>query len=426
MREDLLHYIWKHKKLLFSELHTTAEEKISILDAGTHNHLSGPDFFNARIEIAGQLWAGNVEMHRKSSDWYLHNHGEDNRYQNVILHVVWEDDIHVYRNDNTTIPTLELKKFIPKTVLANYQKLFEKRGKSFINCERDIGEMDPFLISNWLDRLYIEKLENQSARVQQLLAERRHDWEQVFFIFLLKGFGSKINGEAFLNLGKTLNFNIIRKLAGKQLQMESIFLGMGGLLDETGKQDAYQERLRAEYQYLKRKYRLEDSGVCKMEFFKLRPVNFPTIRLSQLATLYASQPNFFSKILETSSLQDFYALFHVAAAPYWNDHYTFGKISGTSPKWVSSKFTDLLLINTVLPIKFCYSSQQGKPGTSDIIDMISSMRPEQNGILDKYDDLNIRCRGARESQALLHLYNDYCRRNKCLSCAVGSKLLSGK
>jgi hypothetical protein len=285
MREDLLHYIWKHKKLLSSDLLTTANEKITILDAGTHNHLSGPDFFNARIEIAKQLWAGNVEMHRKSSDWYLHSHMEDDRYQNVILHVVWEDDVPVYRSDNSTIPTLELKKFIRATVLGNYQKLFEKRRASFINCERDIGKMDPFLVSNWLDRLYIERLEDRSARILRLLGEMRDDWEQVFFLLLLKGFGSKINGETFLSLGKSLNFSVIRKLAGNPLHMESIFMGMGGLLGETGRPDPYLETLRVEYHYLKRKFNLDDSHVGKMDFFKLRPLNFPTIRLSQLAAL---------------------------------------------------------------------------------------------------------------------------------------------
>ncbi len=367
-----------------------------------------------------------MEIHRKSSDWYLHNHGDDSNYQNIILHVVWEDDLTVFRKDNTAIPTLELKNFIPQKLLANYQKLFDGQGISFINCEREIAGIDQFLISQWLERLYIERVEKLSVRIHQLLTAMQQDWEQVFFMLLLKSFGSKINGEAFMSIGKALDFKVVRKLAGKQFQLESILFGMSGLLEDTGQKDAYCRLLRSEYRYLKNKFRLDGTGVFKSEFFKLRPVNFPTIRLSQLATLYATHPQLFSQVIGINTVKGFYELFEVAASPYWRDHYTFGKRSGPGPRKLSPEFIDLLLINTVLPIKFCYAACHGTVGTPDIIGVIRALKSENNGIIDKYESLNLRSRDAGESQALLHLYHEYCTRNKCLHCAIGSALLSGK
>ena len=344
----------------------------------------------------------------------------------IILHVVWEDDLAVFRKDNTVIPTLELKNFIPQKLLANYKKLFDRQGISFINCEREIAGTDSFLLSHWLERLYIERLEKLSHRIHQLLSSVQQDWEQVLFILLLKGFGSKINGENFLSLGKALDFRVVRKLGGKQFQLESILLGMSGILDETVQNDAYQRLLRSEYRYLKNKFRLDDTIVCKAEFYKLRPVNFPTIRLSQLATLYAGTPHLFSQVIGIHTVKEFYKLFDVAASPYWGDHYTFGKRSRKSPRKLSHSFIDLLLINTVLPLRFCYAVKHGTPGTPDIMEIIKALKAETNGITDQYENLNIHGRDARDSQALLHLYHEYCTRNKCLQCAIGSQLLRGK
>ncbi|WP_317042133.1 DUF2851 family protein [Zobellia sp. OII3] len=293
MREDLLHFIWKYKKLRLSDLRTSQGESLSIIDFGRHNHLAGPDFFNAQIDIGGQVWAGNVEMHLKSSDWYAHHHEQDTNYNNVILHVVWEDDGDVFRKDNSLIPTLELRKYIPLQLLQTYQSLFDRKNVHFINCEKDIGDFDDFLMKNWLERLYFERLESKAGFVFDLLKKSNNDWEQVLFTFLLKGFGLKINGAAFLSLGAALEFSIFRKQQDSIFQMESLLFGMAHLLEDDTVLDDYYVELKKEYAYQKRKYGLSDAGVQKPDFFKLRPPNFPTVRLSQLANLYAMHQSLF-------------------------------------------------------------------------------------------------------------------------------------
>ncbi len=291
MKEDLLHFVWMYRKYPVNHLSTTQGETLLVLHTGMHNKHSGPDFFNAQLNINGQLWAGNVEIHIKSSDWYAHHHQNDENYNNVILHVVWEDDVDVFRSDGSIIPTLCLKEYIPKKTLDTYQQLFDAKNYRFINCEKEIGEVDTFVLNNWTDRLFIERLEQKSHLIQELLKFTNNDWEYVLFLMLLKNFGSKINGDSFLQLGKSIDFSIIRKLSGESFKLESLLMGQAGLLNREEIDDVYYLDLKNEYSYLKRKYQLKDTPGITPEFFKLRPSNFPTIRLSQIAQLYAvNQP----------------------------------------------------------------------------------------------------------------------------------------
>lgn len=423
MKEDLLHFIWKYKKLQLDDLVGTDNEPIRIVDAGRHNHLSGPDFFNAKVNIDGQLWAGNVEIHLKSSDWYAHHHEKDANYNNVILHVVWEDDAPVFRSDNSEIPTLELKNYISQSVLDAYQKLFDKSGVQFINCEKNIAHVDTFLFENWLERLYFERLERKSKWVLALLESSKNDWEQVLFAMLLKNFGLKINGTSFLSLAQALDFSTVRKLQSDILALESVFYGMSHLLDSEEISDDYYIRLKKEYAHLKNKFSLEQGGVQKPEFFKLRPPNFPTIRLSQLANLYAKHQNLFSRVIHESQLEALYELFEISASGYWNDHFTFGKTSKKSTKRLTKGLVDLLIINTLLPLKFCFAQHQGKDANEEIIQIISQLKKEENSITTNFKHHGISIGNAKESQAILQLYNEYCTLNKCLQCAVGTSLL---
>ncbi|HET8735430.1 MAG TPA: DUF2851 family protein [Pricia sp.] len=423
MKEDLLHFIWKHKKLGATDLSGSKSEAIVVVDPGIHNHLAGPDFFNAKVQIDGQLWAGNVEIHVKSSDWYAHHHEQDANYNNVILHVVWDDDGAVFRSDSSEIPTLELRNYIPKTLCNAYQDLFDKRGIGFINCERHIARTDTFILDNWLERLYFERLERKSKFVLDLLHDSKNDWEQVLFALLLKNFGLKINGEAFLGLSRTLDFSTVRKLGPKPLHLESVLYGMAHLLDDGDIPDAYYLQLKKEYAHFKNKFGLQSEGVQKPGFFKLRPANFPTIRLSQLANLYAKRHNLFSAVIHASDLTEFYAIFAVSASPYWNDHFTFGKTSKKSVKRLTKSFIDLLIINSLLPLKFCYAQHRGKEADEEILHIISQIKQEENNIVANFNKHGIAVNDARESQAILQLYNEYCIRNKCLQCAVGSRLL---
>lgn len=327
MREELLHFIWKYKKLQLQNLVTTRDESLTIVDPGSHNHQSGPDFFNAKIKIDGQLWAGNVEIHSNASDWYAHHHEEDIAYDNVILHVVWHDDINVYRRDNSLIPTLELKKYVSEDLLSNYKRLFDNRSVKFINCENGISKVDDFVVRNWFERLYIERLEEKSKLVNTLLKSSNNDWEKVLFMLLLKNYGLNINGASFLSIAQALDFSRVRKLRKDHFQLESVFFGLAGLLEHREMQDSYFDSLKKEYAYLRKKFNLNQESVQRPEFFKLRPTNFPTIRLSQIARLYNEHENLFQKVINASDLDDLYAIFDISASRYWDNHFTFGKES---------------------------------------------------------------------------------------------------
>ncbi|MFD0836897.1 DUF2851 family protein [Mariniflexile aquimaris] len=422
MQEDFLHYIWKYKKFDFSNLKSTTNEPILVATVGQHNLNAGPDFFNAQLTIGQQLWAGNVEIHIKSSDWFLHNHEQDKAYDNVILHVVWEHDTEVFRKDNTAIPTLQLKDFTNKAVINNYEKLFSKNGK-WINCENDFATVDDFVLNNWLERLYLERLERKSEVIQQLLNTTKNDWEAVFFIMLAKNFGLKVNGEAFFSVAKSIDFSIVRKTQSNIKSLEALFFGQAGLLEDDI-QSAYYLELVKDYQFLKHKFNLENHQVLPLQFFRLRPPNFPTIRLSQLASLYVNHKNLFSKIIETNALSDFYKLFNVSTSEFWKTHYTFQKESASSTKVLTKSFIDLLLINTILPIKFCYSKEKGQDNDAVFLEIANQMASEKNSVIDAFNRLKKVATSSLHSQALIQLKTEYCSKNKCLQCAVGSKLIS--
>ena len=422
MQGDFLHYIWKYKKFDFSNLKSTTNESILVASVGQHNLNAGPDFFNAQLTIGQQLWAGNVEIHIKSSDWFLHNHELDKAYDNVILHVVWEHDTEVFRKDNTAIPTLQLKDFTNKVVLNNYEKLFSKNGK-WINCENDFATIDDFVINNWLERLYLERLERKSEVIQELLNDTKNDWEAVFFIMLAKNFGLKVNGEAFYSIAKSIDFSLVRKTQYTIQFLEALFFGQAGLLEDDI-QSAYYLELVKDYQFLKNKFKLENHQVLPLQFFRLRPPNFPTIRLSQWASLYVNHKNLFSKVIETNALSDFYKLFNVATSEFWKTHYTFQKESASSTKALTKSFIDLLLINTILPIKFCYSKEKGQDNDAVFLEIANQIASEKNSIIDAFNRLKKVATSSLHSQALIQLKTECCSKHKCLQCAVGSKLIS--
>jgi hypothetical protein len=423
MKEDLLHFIWGQKKLHGRQLTSTANEAISIKAPGVPNQYSGPDFFNAQIAIDAQLWVGNVEIHLKSSDWYAHNHQTDSNYNNVILHVVWEDDVAVFRKDGSLIPTLELKHYVSKALLQNYQDLLENAKPKFINCEKDFAEMDSFLVEHWLHRLYIERLEQKSNRIEELLKKSNNDWEGVLFIMLARNFGSKVNGDFFLDRALQLEFSIIRKVCNSLEDLESLLFGHFGLLQVDDCSDHYFLRLQKEYGYLGRKFNLPPA-LSKPEFFGLRPPNFPTIRTAQLAHLYAKEQRLFAQLMEANTIGDMYSIFEISASSYWDDHFTFGKTSKKSKKKLSNSFIDLLVINTIVPLKFCYSRHLGLDWNDDLISLISEIKKEQNSIIKGFDNLGTKTKNAMESQAKIQLYTHYCAKNKCLRCALGTHLLN--
>ena len=422
MQEDFLHYLWKLKKFETLNLQTTKGEQVVIQNVGTHNYHTGPDFFNAQLIIAGQLWAGNVEIHIKSSDWYVHNHEVDPNYDNVILHVVWEHDTPVFRKDNSEIPTIQLKNYVSQVALNNYAKLFNSK-LTWINCENTIANVNPFIVTNWLERLFFERLESKAKAFEAILKASNNNWEAVLFKLLAKNFGLKVNGDAFFSLANSFDFSVVRKQQSNLQSLEALFFGQANMLEDDI-QEAYYIALQKDYAFLKQKFKIDNTSVSPFQFFRLRPPNFPTIRLSQLANVYHMHHNLFSKVIASDSVADIYKLFSVSTSPFWESHYTFDKVSSARKKHITKSFVDLLLINTIIPLKFCYAKQQGKSIEEEIVNLMQQLNPEKNGIVDKFASLKVVSESALESQAIIQLKNLYCDKNRCLKCAIGNTILA--
>lgn len=420
MKEEFLHYLWKFKKFDPLNLKTFNGEEITIINVGQYLELAGPDFFNAQITIGNQKWAGNVEIHIKSSDWYVHHHERDEVYENVILHVVWEHDTEIFRKNNTEIPVLELKKYVDAATITNYQSLISP--KSWIFCEKQLKEIDGFTINNWLERLFFERLERKSKPIFELLVQTKHDWEAVLFCLLAKNFGLNTNGEIFSKIAQSIPFSVIRKESFEVENLEALLLGSAGLLDSE-KEDTYFKDLKFRYFYLLHKYQLEKGIVEPVQFFKHRPDNFPTIRLSQLANLYHGHQNLFSRISTATSAKGIYEIFEISASDYWQNHYQFDKESPKKKKKLSRSFVDLITINTIIPLQFAYAKSQAKEISEDLIQLLNEVAPEKNAIMDKFNSFGIKSKNAFESQSLLQLKNEYCNKSRCLECVIGMELL---
>lgn len=421
MREDLLHYLWKFKKLQGQRLQTTEGEVIEIDKWGMHNQNAGPDFFNARLRIGDQLWAGNVEMHVKASDWYLHGHDDDPAYNNVILHVVFVHDAEITRRDEVTIPVLDLSGYVSETVLKSYRNLFAKMENQFINCENNIAAVDRFEVDFWLEKVYLERLQKRHKSMLAHLDQTTNDWETLFFRRLARSFGTSVNADAFEQIAISIPQNILRKLARDAFQLEAVLMGQAGLLEKE-LDIPYYKGLKNEFAFAKAKYQLNPVHT-PLKFFRLRPPNFPTIRLSQLAFLYHRSPHLFAEILLAKNVKELMDLFDVQAAKFWDTHYVFDKQSKVVKKGLSKNFVQLLIINAVVPVRFAYLSNRGKPEAEDVLDLLRELPYEHNKTTQKFQHLLPWLDNALHSQALLQLKTAYCDPNKCLQCAIGVKLM---
>ncbi|CAM3846427.1 DUF2851 domain-containing protein [Flavobacterium cucumis] len=420
MKEDFLHHLWQFKKFDIVNLKTTKGESIQILNSGQYLQLTGPDFFNAQLIIGNQKWAGNVEIHLKSSDWYIHHHEQDSNYDSVILHVVWEHDVPIFRKDNSEIPTLELKAYVALSDLHKYQSLISQ--KSWIYCENQIGSVDHFILKKWQERLFFERLEKKSQLIFELLKELNQDWEAVLFCLLAKNFGLNTNGEIFFKIAKSIPFSVVRKESFSLESLESLLLGKANLLSHDF-QDSYAKEIKNSYYYLVQKYQLNIKVVGSVEFFKHRPDNFPTIRLVQLANLYFHRKNLFSILIQSSSINQLYQVFNVGVSMYWETHYNFDKESSKKIKKLSKSFIELIIINTIIPLRFAFAQSQKKEIAQELIDLVIAIPSEQNTIIEKFQSFGIESKNVYESQALLQLKNKYCDNKKCLNCDIGYFIL---
>ena len=424
MKEDFLHYIWRFKKFELNHLRTTRNEKLEVISVGQYLQTSGPDFFNSQITVNDQKWAGSVEIHIKSSDWYLHNHQNDAAYENVILHVVWEHDTDVFRRDNSAIPVLQISDFVNSDLVQKYYQLL--MPKKWIFCESEIRSIDTLLLNNWKERLFFERLERKSQPIFELLAITNSDWEAVLFYQLAKNFGLNSNGEAFLNIAQSITFSVFRKESEHEVNLEALLLGFAGLLN-LDFEEQYPMMLKNQFGFLNKKYKLQATNFFMVEFFKHRPDNFPTIRLAQLAEVYHKNKNLFADILSASTPKQIYEIFEINLNEYWQTHYQLDRVSPAKRKSLSKSFIDLLIINTIVPIRFAYSKSRGLDDHQNVFDLLQGISAEKNVIISKFLELGVEVNNAMESQSLLQLKNEYCNKGHCLQCAIGVQLLkSGK
>lgn len=420
MREEFLHHLWLYKKFQVSGLRCTSGNAVQILNVGQYTQQAGPDFFNAQIIIGNQKWAGNVEIHLKSSDWYVHHHEEDSAYDNVILHVVWEHDVDIYREDNNVIPTLELKNYVASSTLDSYENLM--LPKRWIFCENDIAAVDRFLFENWQERLFFERIERKLLQVETLLKAVNNDWEAALFIMLAKSFGLNTNGSSFMQMAQSIPFSVILKERYDVDNLISLFFGRLGFFDHQ-KEEVYFQKLQKQYEYLKHKYQLDHRILAEPSFFKHRPDNFPTIRLVQLAQLYHLQQNLFSRVIACDSIGMLEVVLKLNVPEYWETHYQFDKISPKKRKPLSKSFIQLQIINTIIPLKFAYAKSQGREISEEIIGIMEELPAESNSTILKFSEYKVKVANAFQSQALIQLKNEYCDKKRCLECAIGIALL---
>ncbi len=424
MREALLHYIWKYQKLTAKNLRISAGGELIIVKSGIHNKHSGPDFFNACIELDGQRWAGNIEIHHKSSDWYKHGHHNDPAYDNVILHVVWEEDRMVFRYSGEPIPTLVLREYVQEEFAGKYQRLVTKAKNRFINCEFFTPHPGAQIPLREKEKLYRERLNLKLDFIMDLFFAYDKDWEKLTFVLLLRNFGQGINTSSFLSLGNAIDYTLVARLKNNPFQLECLFMGMAGLLENCAQPDDHFLTMQREYQFLKLKCHLISESIEKPEFMGVRPSGFPTIRLSQIAALYSRTHKLFHHFVENNDLKLYQELLDVSASDYWSTHYIFGKTSKRRIKRVSRTLVNNIIANTIIPLKRLYSLEYGRDNFEELLALIKNMRAEKNAVLKRFEALGFKNLNALDSQALLYLNKYHCMENRCLECTIGKQILN--
>lgn len=423
MDEEFVIYLWRHKLINFDQIGINdTNEKIQILSVGTKNSDSGPDFFNARIKIDKTIWAGNIEVHVKSSDWKKHHHEADTSYDNIILHVVYIDDTPVHRINGERIPTIQLKGNFDNSILAKYQAFIA--NTNWIPCEHQIKLIDNFTRFAWLESLCIERLEEKAQSIGKQLDLSQQNFTEIFYRHLCRNFGFKTNADAFELLARSLTFQILSKHINRLDQLEALLFGQAGML-EMDFFDDYPIKLKNEYEFLSEKYKLVtlDSKIWK--FLRMRPSNFPTIRISQFANLLYAYSGLLMNALQLKRLDDIRDLMKVDANEYWRNHSNFDRLSKSKSTLLGSASIDLILINTIIPFTFIYGRIfKMKEAEEKALLWYEQIKPEKNSISIKFSNLGLNINNAKQSQAVIQLKTNYCEHKRCLSCRFGHALIS--
>lgn len=430
MTEALLQHIWKFRLFNSNHLQTVCGQTVEIIHQGKHNHNQGPDFFDARIKIDQTLWAGNVELHLKTSDWQKHLHQNDPAYNNVILHVVFEHDgamVNVSELQKR-IPVLQLKLKINPSVISAYENLLLNNNK--IPCSGLLHQLDTFALNNWYDRLIAERIEIKTQAIEALLIETKNNWETSFYILLARNFGFKINALPFELLARSLPITIIAKHKNNLHQIEALLFGQAGLLQNHFMSD-YGNSLKTEYDFLRKKFLLTPIQAHLWKFMRLRPANFPTIRLAQFAQLIYKSAHLFSQLITAKTISQANTYFDVATSDYWNHHYIFDKqIEYDDDKPIQVRklgrmAIDNIITNTLVPFLFYYGQQKGESSYQQrAFDFLIQLPAEKNHITQKFQTIQLTSSNAYQTQAFIQLYNYYCSHKKCLSCAIGNKIIN--
>lgn len=425
MKEEFLHYLWKYGLYRAEDLRDNEGKIIEVIHPGMYNRDSGPDFFNARIRINGTEWAGNVEIHVRASHFDTHGHNRDHAFDNVILHIVAENDKTVRDASGIEVLTVELK--FDQSLFEKYTELIN--NPYIIACQHEIVNLDRFYIRHWLHSLVVERLSEKSGMIERILSDTGADWEETFYRTLARYFGFRVNTEPFEMLATALPFKIIRKHIDDRLQVEALLFGVAGMLDEglfkNAINDGYYKDLLREFKVLSVKYSLHSIHGWLWKFSRLRPVNFPTIRISQLAAMLSVTGGLFSRIIEVKNIKDLRKVFEVSASDYWDDHFVFGKRSRNIAKKTGTIATDIFLINSVVPVIFTYGRRRDAAEICErAVSFLEDIRPESNAVIEDWKTAGIEAGSAFDSQALIQLRNEYCRKRRCLDCRIGSKLIS--
>lgn len=428
MQETFISYLWQCQYFSKQQLSTVAGERLQILHIGQANTDAGADFLQACVMIDEVKWVGNIEIHLKTSDWLAHKHEQNRSYDSVILHVVWEDDLQnrqtIRRNDLTEIPVLALKNRVDRLLVEKYYLLMANQ-QSEILCASQFSSVKAITKTSMLDKVLIQRLQRKSQEVLKLLKENVGDWETTTFQWTAQSFGFKVNNEAFLRLSKALPLLVLMKYTENLTKIEALLFGQAGLLS-TDEKDDYFAMLEKEYQYLSHKHSLKNSQLSShyWKFLRLRPANFPTIRMAQFAQLFHQRKTLFDTFVNTEKFEDLYQFFAVTQSDYWQHHYLFGKVAEQSIGGLGVQSIQNLLINTVVPLLIAYANHKDNQAFTDrAIHFLEQLPAEKNKILAAWKDAGLPAKTASDSQALIELFNNFCLAKKCLQCSIGASLL---
>lgn len=420
MKEEILHYIWKFQYYNSNELRSTSGDSILVIHPGIHNSNQGPDFTEAKIKINDTLWAGNVELHINSSHWNLHNHSADNNYNNIILHIVWNHDEEIKDANGTNLPTLEMQSRVSNLLLEKYRQLMETA--QFIPCENLTHHLSDLSLTSWKQRLVAERLLLKSENIFQILKQTNDNWEETFWWLIAANFGLKVNSEMFNKIAQSLPQHLLAKHKNNIIQIEAMLFGQAGLLEKNF-DEKYPNLLQKEYRFYQKKYKLKPVD-GELFFLRMRPANFPTIRLAQLAMLIHNSEHLFSKIKETGPVAEVKKMFDLEANDYWNYHYIFDEETEHKIKRLGKQMIDNIIINTIVPILFSYGlHHQEEFYKEKAIKWLEEVSPEKNAITKGFERLHYSNKNAFDSQAFIQLKNEYCNYKLCLHCSIGNSFL---